>query len=127
MPIDALSMYQRYLGMQGTRSLARLAEDETAPSLSTLKRWSIRYDWRALVSAHDQVTAQQIMTDLVNRSTTASSDFLTVGIHSFLKLIELEGSEPTERDTRRIFNPSVLDFCRLIRLERELRRDLKPQ
>jgi len=127
MPNDVFSMYRQYLALGGKRSLTMLADMASSPSLSTLKRWSIHYGWTALVATHDEIIAQRMMTEFTNRTRLSTEDLIHAGITNFYKLTEPNSADPalSKKERRRILNPSVLDFCRLIRLERELRRDLK--
>jgi hypothetical protein len=121
-------MFRKYIERRGPRSLARLAEIEGSPSLSTLKRWSIRYGWCALASLHDELMNQHLIAELVSPRPLTALDLIEAGKTSFYTRAELSKSDLeklSEKDRRRALNPSVSDFCRLIRLERELKRDLK--
>lgn len=107
--------------------MAKLAGG-TNPSLSTLKRWSSRYGWRALASLHDQAITQRMSTDLldaIRAQARKNSDIISIAKDNFYErvAIDTEMAGLCKKDRRRVLTPSVLDFVRLIKLERELKND----
>jgi|GEM_PF-6919988 len=126
MPARVFFNYQQYLLLGPERSLAKLAATNRPPSLSTLKRWSTRYGWANLVALHEDLIAQRISSDLIETIAArvrTDSDLISIAKRNFYDRVVLDIDQVplSKQDRRRILSPSVLDFIRLIKLERELR------
>jgi len=121
MPPNVFSAYQRYFKLN-ERSLAKLAEENDSPSLSTLKRWSIRYGWLTLAKVHDEALTQRMLHDLVERRTLTTLELIAEGKKNFLNWARVDGDvrELSARERRHLSQPTVRDFIRLIRFEQEL-------
>jgi hypothetical protein len=117
-----------YLQLGERRSLVRL-RDELAKqgrpaSLSTLKRWSFSYGWAAQVEAHSrEVVEEMARSSYAHREgqIRRSIESIMAAKDRFRKRALLDPDDPdlTPAERRRALRPTLGDFIRLLRAERE--------
>src|ERR1700674_148655 len=133
MHLSQQAALQYYLNLGADRSLVRTAKEfqwrGTRASPSTLKRWSRRFGWQRLVAQHDA----QLGEELVRRSVLAQADQLYNDLKAvawlkgrFADRAKLDPADPnlTKVERRRVVDPNLRDYLKLLRWERELRADL---
>lgn len=117
-----------YLQLGDERSLprlkAKLAEQGRSVGLSTLKRWSTTYGWAAQVEAY----SREVVEGMIRESRAHQEEQMRVSIEAiwaakdrFLKRALLDPDDPTltPAERRRALRPTLRDYIRLLKAERE--------
>lgn len=124
-----IAAFQHYLGLGPIRSLARAVEGCRSRgifvSLSTLKRWSIRFGWADLLAKHDGLVGEVLLA----RSVGMQADQLTRDLHAvsvlkgrFLDRARVDPADPnlSAAERRRVVNVSLNDYLKLLTIEHDL-------
>lgn len=125
MPPVVIDNYREYLALGSNRSLKSVARRSGSPSIATLKRWSVRYDWRNLVAVYDKLLAKELakfFEDQLKELNRPNVLTLTVAKQAFYNRVadDIQTLVAAGKNPNRFLKITVQEYIRLVRLEREL-------
>ncbi|MGZ5095590.1 MAG: hypothetical protein ACXWCH_31115 [Burkholderiales bacterium] len=129
MPERVAQSFDAYLRLGPHRSLDELARVHDAgnasilPSIATLKRWSSRYSWQLRLAAHERIVAARMQAELeeqYERKVHSDLEAIDTAKERFYTWALRDPDDPTltPAQRRRIWRPTVRDFCNLLKAER---------